>query len=163
MISRYGKPKMIKCPRCGLKNPPGSISCGDCELKFERLAIATNSDAKRKKLRGDRDYIIKVTDIPSDVSFIKLLMYTIFLGIFGGHCYYVGRYLRGAILTTNIVCMIAFVLFNNFFLHALYGHFLDIVMPFCGLILFMWLWDIFAVCTRKFKIPVAIDLKVDEV
>lgn len=163
MFSRYGKPKLIKCPRCGLKNPEGSFACADCELRFERLALATNGDAKRKKLRGDREFIINVTDLPSDVSFIKLILYSILLGIFGGHCYYVGRYLRGAMFTTNMLAMILFVVFNGKLINVWDGHFFEIVMPFCGLILIFWIFDIIKVCTHKFKIPVAIDLNVDEV
>ena len=163
MFSRYGKPKMIKCPRCGLKNPEGSFSCADCDLHFDRLALATNHDAKRKKLRGDREFIIKVTDLPSDVSYIKLVLYVILLGVFGGHCYYVGRYLRGAMFTTNMLAMILFVVFNPQLLTVWGGHFFEIVMPFCGLILLVWIFDVFKVITKKFKVPVAIDLKVDEV
>ncbi len=136
--------------------PEGTPACEDCGLKFDRLALATNGDAKRKKLRGDRSFIVSTTKLPSDVSYIKLLLFTIFLGVFGGHCYYTGRYLRGAILTTNFVVMMSFVIFNGFFVSI--PHFLDITMPICGLILFVWVFDLIKVCCKKFKVPVAIDL-----
>lgn len=156
------KPKFITCPRCGLKNLENATACDDCGLVFARLEMATNGDAKRKKLRGDRDFIIKVKKLPSDVSFLKLLLYAILLGVFGGHCYYVGRYLRGIMLTTNFVVMLILLIFNSFFLTVWNGAFYDIIMPFCGVILLCWIWDIFAIITRRFKVPVAIDLDEEE-
>ena len=138
-------------------------SCDDCGLKFDRLALATNADAKRKKLRGDRSFIVNVKSIPSDVSYVKLLLMAIFLGAVGGHCYYVGRYLKGAIYSVNILAMIFFVVFNSFFLSLWQGVFFDIVMPICGFILILWIMDIGAIIFKKFKIPVAIDLEGGEV
>lgn len=163
MIERIKRPKMIKCPRCGLKMPDGTTSCEDCGLIFDRLKIATNEDAKRKKLRGDRKFIVNITTLPSDISYLKLLLFSIFLGIFGGHCYYVGRYLRGFLLTFNFVLLMAFAIFNNFFLTVWNGLFLEIVMPICGGILFVWFYDIVKIALKKFKVPVAIDLKEGEV
>ena len=156
------KPKFKTCLRCGLKNLENATECDDCGLIFARLEMATNQDAKRKKLRGDRDFIIKVKKLPSDVSFLKLLLYSIFLGVFGGHCYYVGRYLRGIMLTTNFVVMLILLIFNNFFLTVWNGTFYDIIMPFCGIILLCWIWDIFAILMKRFKVPVAIDLDEEE-
>lgn len=168
MRSRYNndmakqRTKYKICPRCGLKMPESTPECADCGLKFERLALATNKDAKRKKLRGDRSFIINVKALPSDVSYWKLLLMTIFLGAVGGHCYYVGRYLKGAIYSANFLALVFFVIFNNFFLTLWGGVFFDIVMPICGFILIFWIMDIVAVGLKKFKIPVAIDLEGGE-
>lgn len=134
-------------------------SCDDCGLKFDRLALATNADAKRKKLRGDRSFIVNIKSIPSDVSYIKLLLMTILLGAVGGHCYYVGRYLKGVMYSVNMFALMMFLFFNDFFLSLWQGMFLNIVMPICGFILVLWIFDILAVSTKKFKIPVAIDLE----
>ncbi len=153
---------MKTCPRCGLKTIESTEVCEDCGLRFERLALATNKDAKRKKLRGDRSFIIKTKTLPSDVSFIRLLLYTIFLGIFGGHCYYTGRYLKGAMFTINMLLLIIFTVFNSYFISLWNGYFFEIVMPFCGAILCVWIYDIIAVATKRFKVPVAIDLKGED-
>ena len=87
----------------------------------------------------------------------------ILLGIAGGHCYYVGRYLKGALLSVNFVALVAFVVFNGFFFSIWDGLFLELIMPICGAILFVWIFDIIAICTKRFKVPVAIDLKEGEV
>ena len=134
-------------------------SCDDCGLRFDRLAIATNADAKRKKLRGDRSFIVNVKTLPSDVSYIKLLLMAVLLGVVGGHCYYVGRYLKGSMYSINFLALTLFVIFNDFFRNIWQGVFFDIVMPVCGLILLIWIFDIIAIATKKFKVPVAIDLE----
>ena len=158
-MQRKNKPKLSKCPRCGLLSPSQTPECPDCGLIFERLNMATNKDAKKKKLRGDREFIINTKKLPNDVSYIKLLLMAIFFGIFGGHCYYVGRYLRGIVFTLNIVFAIFLVIFNGYFLSLWYGLFMEFAAPIVGIITFMWLWDIMMIALKKFKVPVAIDLK----
>ena len=142
--------------------PESTLECADCGLKFDRLALATNGDAKRKKLRGDRSFIVSVKALPTDVTYWKLLLMSIFLGAVGGHCYYVGRYLKGAMYTVNFLALLFFVIFNNFFLALWNGMFFDIVMPICGFISLFWILDIFAIAFKRFRIPVAIDLEGGE-
>lgn len=152
------KTKMVLCPRCGLKSAEGTEKCPDCGLLFQRLDIATNKDAKRKLLRWDREFIIRTKKLPSDVSYMKLLLFTIFLGIFGGHCYYVGRYLRGIMFTVNFLFAILCVVLNNYFLTVWNGNFLPIAGAIIGFVEIFWIWDIISVALKKFKVPVAIDL-----
>ena len=151
--------KKITCPRCGLKSVEGVESCPDCGLVFSRLEVATNKDAKRKILRGDREYIIKTNRLPSDVSFLKLLLLCIFLGPVGAHCYYTGRYLRGGVLTCTFVAIIMFVIFNAPLMQINNGAFLGAVSTVCGLIELLWIWDIAMIILKKYKVPVAIDLE----
>lgn len=151
--------KKITCPRCGLKSLEGMESCPDCGLVFSRLKIATNKDAKQKILRGDRDFIIKTATLPSDVNFIKLLLLCIFLGPMGAHDYYTGRYVRGGILSATFLAIVMFVVFNAPLVAINNGALLGCLSTICGLIELMWIWDIFAIILKKFKVPVAIDLE----
>ena len=151
--------KKITCPRCGLKSFEGVESCPDCGLVFSRLDIATNKDAKRKILRGDRDYIIKTNRLPSDVNFLKLLLLCIFLGPVGAHCYYTGLYLRGGVLTCTFVAIVMFVIFNVPLMQINNGAFLGAMSTICGLIELLWIWDIAMILLKKYKVPVAIDLE----
>ncbi len=153
------KVKIISCPRCGYKMLEGTSECPDCGLDFSRFEIATNKEAKAKKRRGDRDYIINTKKLPSDVSFVKLLLFSIFLGAFGGHCFYVGRYLRGSILVTNMVAVILCVVFSNYLSQVDGGALIASISTIIGLIEFLWFWDIFAIATKRFKVPVAIDVE----
>lgn len=155
------------CPRCGMKSLKGMESCPTCGLVFSRLELATNKDAKRKIHRRDKSYIIYTSKLPSDVSYIKLLLFTIFLGISGGHCFYVGRYWRAGILLTNTIVLLLCVIFNSFLVNIDDGNLIAAIATFGGLLMFIWVYDIVMVIIKKFKVPVAIDLEsagvIDEV
>ena len=155
------KPKTKVCPRCGLKILEGIDECPDCGLVFSRLNIATNKEAKRKKLRGDRDFIIKTKQIPRDVSYIKLLLLSIFFGSLGAHCFYVGRYLRGSMLLCDFLVLLSMVIFNEPIMIACGESTIALISTICGLILLTWFWDIGQIAVKKFKIPVAIDIESD--
>ena len=69
MKLRKSKEKMFKdCPRCGIRCLATADTCQECGLVFARMEIATNADAKKKIKRGDKDYIIKTSQLPGDVS-----------------------------------------------------------------------------------------------
>ena len=147
------------CPRCGMKSLIGMESCPDCGLVFSRLQLATNKDAKRKMRRKDKDFIIYTNKLPSDVSYIKLFLFTIFLGIAGGYCFYVGRYWRGGILLANTVMLLLCVIFNSVLINVDDGNFIAAIATLGGLLMLIWVYDIVIVTIKKFKVPVAIDLE----
>lgn len=151
--------KIKTCPRCHMQYAEGLEVCSDCGLIFARLEIATNTDAKKKIKRFDFDYIIKTNQLPSDVSYIKLLLYSIFLGVFGGHCFYVGRYFRGSLLLANFLFLLCLTIFNDAIAQVGDGALLGILSTLCGFILLVWLWDIIMIATKRFKVPIAIDLE----
>lgn len=149
------------CPRCQLKVDSSCEECPDCGLMFSRLAIATNKDAKELKKRGERQFIVNTSTLPSDVNFVKLFCLTIFMGFVGGHCFYVGRYARGLILLLNFIMIVCLTIFNAqliAFSEALVGA----LCTFAGFILFIWFYDIFMVALKKFKVPVGINLASDK-
>ncbi len=161
MRYRKEKEKNKVCPRCGLKVPEHIDECPDCGLIFSRLEIATNKEAKRKKLRGDRDYIINTTVLPSDVSFIKLLLFCIFLGPLGAHNFYVGRYLKGSVLLTDFTILFFMVIFNSQLIEVGGEALVGTISTILGLIMLMWFWDLFMIIVKKYKFPVAIDIDYD--
>ena len=151
--------KKITCPRCGITCYEGVETCPDCGLVFSRLEIATNKDAKRKLRRHDRDYILMTSKLPSDVSRKRLLCYSIFLGVFGVHCFYVGRYWRGAVFLTDFLAMFLLLIFNGPLAAIGNGALLGVLSTIFGIIMLMWPWDVFMVILKKFKVPIAIDLE----
>ncbi len=134
-------------------------TCEECGLVFERLNFATNKDAKRKIKRGDREYIIRTRKLPSDVKYWKLLLLVIFTGLMGGHNYYVGRYLRGAIFsilfTITIVCCVL-----NSYIVSHFPQWMELIGALLiGPFGLCWLFDVTLVLMRKFRVPIAIDLE----
>ena len=149
------------CPRCGIKLPESCEVCSDCGLVFSRLNIATNKEAKNLQKRGEKDFIVYTSKLPSDVSYVKLLCLTIFTGLFGGHCFYVGRYLRASILLLNFLLDVFLVVFNSQII-AFSQTLVGALSTLSGFIMFAWFWDIFMVAFKKFKVPVAIDLQNED-
>ena len=151
----------ITCPRCGFKCLVGMEECPDCGLVFSRMQVATNKDAKRKILRHDNDFIIYTSKLPSDVKYRTLLLYVIFLGLAGGHCFYVGRYWRGGLLLLNTLVVIICTIFNAPIVALDHGRVIAAIATVCGFIMFIWVYDLFAILLKKFKVPVAIDIDGD--
>ena len=156
----FGRKKIESkvCPRCNIKVPQEVDTCPDCGLIFSRLEVATNKEAKAKKKRGDREFIVNTSRLPSDVSFVKLLLLCIFLGPVGAHAFYVGRYLRGSVLLTNFCLILLTVIFNSQLMQIDGGKLVATVSTIFGIILLVWFVDIFFIATKKFKVPVAIDI-----
>lgn len=157
--NKFQKTKI--CPRCGIKVLDNCEECPECGLVFSRLEIATNRDAKKKKLRHDRDFIINTKKLPKDVSFIKLLLLAIFLGPFGAHSFYVGRYLRGSVMLVDFLCILMLTIFNQQLMAVANGNLMSVFAIVCGFIELLWFVDIFLIATKQFKVPVAIDLNDD--
>ena len=149
------------CPRCDIKVPESVSECPDCGFIFSRLNLATNKDAKAKMRRGDREFIVKTNILPSDIKYSKLLLLTIFTGVFGGHCFYVGRYLRGSILLLNFLLVVMVAAFNAQ-LFAFSDTLVGALCTLAGFVMLLWLWDIIMVAIKKFKVPVAIDLQSED-
>ncbi len=151
-IERKKKP-FKRCPRCDKKMLVTATKCDECGLIFSRLDYATNKAAKEKLKRGDRDYILQVTTIPKDVSYLKLLLYTLFLGLMGGHYYYVGKYVKGALMTLMFTYAIFCVIFN-----AQIVEYLTILYIPLGVGVLAWMVSCMYVICKKFKIPVSIEM-----
>ena len=163
LFKRRFKTKFKTCPRCGLKMIDSVPECSDCGLVFDRLKLATNKDAKRKIKRGDRDFIIKTTKLPSDVKYWKLLLITIFAGLTGAHNYHVGRYLRGSIFSLLFTLTMLCVVFNSYIM-AYYSAWMELIgAVLIGPFALVWIFDIIFVGIKRFKVPVAIDLEAEDI
>jgi len=150
--------KNKRCPRCDYKMPKESAVCPSCRLNFDKFNKATNAEAKEAINQGEMDRVLFRKGVPSDVSKTKLFFLTLFAGFTGAHYFYVGRKKMG-------------LFFISFFILGLLNAALQyLVLPhndlleiiaLCGLIwgvvLFLWIVDIFKVALNKFKIPVSRD------
>ena len=143
-----------KCPRCGTKHLEHDVRCTGCGLIFERLKLATNKDAKIAIKEGNGKDVVYIKDTPSDLKRSSLILYTIFLGFFGAHCFYVGRYKKAFLmlafgLVSIIACYLSIKSITPTSIKTL-------LMLITGIQTFMWLFDVVDVCIFRFKIPVYI-------
>lgn len=152
-MEKRNKKPFKHCPRCDKKMLITATKCDECGLIFSRLDYATNKAAKDKLKKGDRDYILLVSTLPKDVSYLKLLLYTLFLGLVGGHYYYVGKYVKGALMTLMFAYAIFCVIFNSYLVD--YMSLLYIPM---GVGVLSWIVSCVYVLSKRFKVPVSIEM-----
>ena len=104
--------KKVKCPYCRGKILKYSTKCEQCGITKEQIRNASNEDAKaiiRKKAKGK---VLKTKVRPDDIRFGKLVIFVVLLGMFGAHCFYVGRRKRGFIaLSGMIIYMLGVIIF----------------------------------------------------
>lgn len=156
-MMKIGKQKSYKiCPRCGNKCLLAQQQCEECGLLFSRMQFASNKAAKKKLLHFDNDYIIYTNQLPKDVSYIKLLLYTIFFGIMGGHYYYVGKYIKGGLMTASFVYLIFCTVFNAQIIEYLESYYLFFPI---GVAAIAWMISLAFVVMKKFKVPVIVELE----
>ena len=145
-----------KCPRCGEKNLRNAVKCSYCGLIFERLKWATNSAGKKMLIKGKKNNVVYTTVMPNDLKRYKVLLMCIFLGLWGAHCFYVGRYKKAiTMLCLGIVFIISGILSINGLIPVSIGTLIYLIVGALGI---MWIFDIVNICIGRFKVPVSIEV-----
>ena len=147
-----------RCPRCNTKVPVGTGVCPSCMLNFQKFNEATNKEAKLAIKQGEKDKVLMRKGCPKDVSKVKLILLTIFLGFVGAHHYYVGRYKMGLFYTIFFIVGLTNAILTQVFKSALTGvayEIFSLLVLVWGAVLFMWIVDMAKVCLNKYKIPVS--------
>ncbi|MDE6583580.1 MAG: hypothetical protein K2K31_02920 [Clostridia bacterium] len=152
---KFIKPKTHKkCPRCGNKCLINQTRCEECDLLFSRLEYASNKAAKKKLRKFDTDFVIYTNQYPKDVNWYKLMAMTFFTGIFGGHYYYTGKYIKGIIMSMCFIYAIFCTIFNSYLVNSLES-FLYIPIGLEGM---AWIISLIYVCCKKYKVPVIVEM-----
>lgn len=155
------RPKAYKkCPRCLNKCLRQQETCEECGLIFARLQYASNKAAKKKIRHFDKDFVIYTNQYPSDVSWWKLLLLVFLTGLVGGHYYYVGKYFKGALMTTGFVYLVFCTIFNPQMVEALTTYYAYLPIGILGI---AWLASLIYVACKKFKVPVIVEVPQQEV
>lgn len=139
-----------KCPRCNNKCLLSQETCEECGLEFSRLKYASNAVARRKIRKFDTDFVIHTSQLPPDVKWWKLMLVAFLTGIMGGHYYYVGKYIKGGLMTATFVYLLFLAFFNSYMTVGYY------YIP-VGIAAFAWIVSLVYVSSKKFKVPVIID------
>ena len=140
------------CPGWDNKCLLNGTKCEECGLIFSRLEFATNTAAKNMIKKGDRSYILYTSDLPKDLSYTKLLIYTLILGLFGAHYYYTGKYIKGILMSAMMAYAIVCLIFNAYLVEYLSFLYLPI-----GIGVLAWIVSCVYVICKKFKVPVFIE------
>ena len=147
-----------RCPRCDTKCLIHQPKCEACGLIFSRLSYATNREAKKAIKNHKKNFVVYDKTLPKDVNKWKLFFMCLFLGMFGGHDFYVGKYLKGFFkLLSAIMLFVAAALpmswWNDFYLASIMW---ILIIP-SGFDAIFWLLDTFRILSNHYKVPVAIE------
>ncbi len=148
-----------KCPRCNFKTSKSANICPNCQLNYTKFDTATNEEAKRAISAGEHSRVVYRKGCPSDVSKVKLLLLTIFLGFMGAHLYYVGRRKRAIVYTVFFIIGLTYTLITTLLTITSYSFVLEIFYLLTlgwAVVIVMWFADIVHVIFNKFKIPVSL-------
>lgn len=154
MRTKYRKDTK-KCPRCGKIALQSQRVCDECGLVFARLDEATNTEAKKQFFSKDKS-VVMTSKLPSDVQKWRLLLFCGFLGIFGAHNLYVGRYYRGLYM---LICGLFSVVYVSVLTYYSWGVELMQSTPiliFVGISVLMFVTDFIQVIFNRYKVPVAL-------
>lgn len=147
----------MMCPKCYSKVNKYSKRCDQCGFKMIELKEATNTEAKKALKTIYKDDVLYTTETPLDVSRKKLILFAIFLGLFGVHDFYVGKFWQGLYLclSTSITLILTTILFvmNTVFSNIVQDIFAFSTV-FQGIALVIWVADLIKIITKKYKIPV---------
>lgn len=152
----------MRCPICDARLESG-IVCKYCNVTKEQIENASNKKVKEYRKEDKSDLIYFTNVIPKDVSKIKLLLYAIFLGIFGVHLFYVKRYKRGlySVISLGVaiflqVLKLTVTGFSGvFILQLMY----EIAIGAFSFSLLFWISDIISIIFKGFKVPIVLGEK----
>ena len=136
--------------------------CPTCQLNYDKFNNATNSEAKVAIHMDERERVLYRRGCPSDVSKVKLLLLTIFLGFTGAHHYYVGRTGKGIFYSIFFVIGVVNAILTTVLQSTLHGELWEIftlLVLIWGVVIMMWLIDIADVILNRYKIPVSLPKK----
>ncbi len=161
----------MRCPTCGAKFPKNANICIHCGTEISQLETASNKAIYKARKEYQPELIVYSAIFPNDLSYKKTLLLCIFLGLFGAHRYYTGQRLS-AILMTIATCLLLVVssllglYWHGSFTPDMIGMPMQVFntlisfASLCGAIcIIKWAFDIIALATKKYKVPVVLGKK----
>ncbi len=147
----------MKCPVCGAKMIDGKI-CKYCNVTNEQVLMASNKEAKKAFKEKRNSDVCYTTDIPNDVNKRKLVLFTVFLGVFGVNSFYVGRLYKGLYAAISAGLAFLFALLNYFIIEPNvileWGYSISVWLLVFNVL--VWFADIVALLFKKYKVPVVL-------
>lgn len=146
------------CPKCYGKVKKEQVRCPNCGFNLNLMQGASNKQAKKAKKSIYKDDILYTTQIPPDVSKKKLLLFSIFLGLFGVHNFYVGKFWQGLYMCvcTGLTTILSILIPGLGIVNqdnVLYITF-QFLLIFQGINIILWVYNIFSIIFERYKIPV---------
>ena len=139
------------CPKCYGKVNKNTNRCDYCGMRMSDLEGATNAQAKIALKSIYKDDVMYVEKLPKDVSKKKLLLLSIFAGVFGAHDFYVGRLWRGLYKVFTLAFLVCLIVIHGGSKNNIYFAIAQILQ---GISFVICLLDILYISIGKYKVPV---------
>ena len=149
----------MRCPICGAKMVDKKL-CPYCKVTDEQVYNASNKKVSSYRKADMSDLVHFTTVIPKDVSRVKLLLLTIFLGIVGANHCYVKRTIRFlySLISTSVAMVIVALdlIVPTLRSIVVYNIFFELVVCALTFNIMFWIFDIINAVLGTFKIPVVL-------
>ena len=157
----------MRCPCCGGRIRKDETMCVRCGTKLGQIENASHQAVIKARQEFTPEKVVLTTIWPKDLSYKNTLLMCIFLGLFGGHYFYVKRKVPGIIFA---VCWTIFLIFT--WIGGQYStsddptpqfdsHALEILFGFAccagALIVVLWFMDILKIAFKRFNVPVVLE------
>lgn len=149
----------MRCPICGSKMVQKQL-CKYCNITDDQVINASNKKVSEYRKKDMKDLIHFTNVVPKDISWMTLLLFTIFLGIVGVNHYYVKRNIRGlfASISTGLSITLFIISLINPWLNTVmvFQLFFEIAFYSMAINVILWVCDIVNVSIKTFKFPVVL-------
>lgn len=143
----------MNCPKCDRKIKTDQTACSYCGTTLAKINNASYVKAVEVLNKGnlyEKESLFYLTKMPTELSRKKMLLFTIFLGLFGAHDMYVGKKKFG------ISKLISFILGEIVAVVCLFYQYESLTLL-AGLLLLypfaFWLYDVLRVIVKKYPYP----------
>lgn len=149
----------MRCPICGSSMKHGF--CEYCKITSEQVENASNKAVSKARKEGRKHEIYYSSTMPKDVNAMLLKLFTIFFGWCGVGSFYVKRNIRGIFSVSIIAIALLFYVIGEFAgnLGVVFQAFYEIAFYACAVNMVMWVWDIFELFIKAYKVPVVLGEK----
>ena len=152
----------VRCPYCRARIKKYTTTCIRCGVHKRQIFDSSNLEAKKVMKEKSGAKIFKTRRRPEDVSFTRMSMLVFFLGLFGQHCFHVGRKIRGWFFVASTI-----IGFTTVFVPPAWMDYFSnideiLLFPTAYFIiasLVLWGYDIVAIVFGFFKYPIRLGEK----
>ena len=154
----------MHCPICGAKLYQKEI-CKYCKITKDVIVEASNKKVKEYRKADRIDEIHTSNVLPKDVNKPLLIFYTLLLGFFGVHSFYVLRNGRGLFSIISFVVSVIFSIFKSTITISIYWMAVTFELLFelsfllVVINILLWATDAIAVLIGTYKVPVVLPIK----
>lgn len=149
-------PNFKRCPRCGFKTFYSARVCGQCELNYDKVKSATNTEGKIALRAHEKERVIWIKELPNDVNKWRLFFLALFLGWTGAYLWKVGNYLRARLHFLGLLFWGIYFISLTFTMNLFWFNVTSFMGAFWLITQIFAVADVIKIAFNQFKVPVSL-------